>query len=282
MKWTMLLPAAILLLTAAVLLAGCRSTAAVEDDPSTTGASAAPATDAPRTDAGAVLRFHSFDGGGPDYTAVIDDESILRCERRVEYNDPNHAQLDGAGFDVYFDFFGCKAGQTRVTVQERSPLTGNYDTVYQAVVNDALHVELQELYTEDLDAALIGRPTLAIELGSRTVYAQFEENEAADALIAQMEHTSFGLFFEDRDGFAKAALWGGDEIAREDAEQQVAVGDVFLCRSEDGEDLFCICYAAQTTVCTKLAHIEADGAELLAHFGDAEYTEGVMWLEYPE
>ncbi|MBR3737177.1 MAG: hypothetical protein IKN26_00420 [Eubacterium sp.] len=46
----------------------------------------------------AELRFSSFDGGGPEYKVLIDDESVLTAELTREYYSPNHAEQCGSGY----------------------------------------------------------------------------------------------------------------------------------------------------------------------------------------
>lgn len=285
MKWIWLITAAVVF-ASSLLLAGCRKPGGIENDPGANdpGSSAGtPSIDAPRAQISATLRFDSFDGGGPAFSAKLADEGIVGVDSYTRYAREDHDQLDGAAFDAVFDFYGIRAGETTLTIEERSPLIGNYDRVYRVTVDDALQVTLEELYTNDLDAeASTGTPVLAIDLGIRTIYANFADNDAARALIDQMQNTNFGLFFEDLGGYAKSTMLGGDEIAREDTEQQVRPGDVVLLRNDEGDDCFCICYAEQTVTCSVLAHIELTADELLELFGAAEYTEGLMWLEYGE
>ena len=63
----------------------------------------------------AVLSFHSFDGGGPEFHAVLASD-IVSIEQEKEYAKPNHEELDGAGFTVTFTFTGIKPGETVLTI----------------------------------------------------------------------------------------------------------------------------------------------------------------------
>ncbi len=97
------------------------------------------------TGAETVLRFSSFDGGGPEYDAEIGDAAILSVLQRREYNDPDHDQLDGAPYNVLFSFFGLRPGVTAVTISSYSPIDGESETlVYTAEVDDALNVTLTQ------------------------------------------------------------------------------------------------------------------------------------------
>ena len=63
----------------------------------------------------ASLEFHSFDGG-PSFTAILEDSSIVSVKETTKYSKANHAELHGAGFTVTFTFdepivsFACVYG----------------------------------------------------------------------------------------------------------------------------------------------------------------------------
>ena len=97
----------------------------------------------------AFLTFDSFDGGGPSYRAAVDDPEVVSVEQTARYGDPDHESMDGAGFTVTFAFTGRKAGQTRVTISARSPLTEDEDFTYTVTVDKALNVTLEEAPPED-------------------------------------------------------------------------------------------------------------------------------------
>ena len=99
----------------------------------------------------AILSFHSFDGGGPEYGIVLDSD-IVSWNSAREYNDANHDELDGAAYQVVFTFTGVKPGEATMTVEERSPIGGNLDHVYAVKVDDDLNVTVDLLTTTDLDA----------------------------------------------------------------------------------------------------------------------------------
>lgn len=99
----------------------------------------------------AMLSFHAFDGGGPEYGIVLDSD-IVSWNSAREYNDANHDELDGAAYQVVFTFTGVKPGEATMTVEERSPIGGNLDHVYAVKVDDDLNVTVDFLTTTDLDA----------------------------------------------------------------------------------------------------------------------------------
>ena len=94
----------------------------------------------------ATLTFHSFDGGGPHYSVVLDSD-IVSCQKEKRYNKPDHKRLKGAGYDVVFTFTGLKAGETVVTVQKRSPVKEklNEDRLYKLKVDNGLNVKIEAL-----------------------------------------------------------------------------------------------------------------------------------------
>ena len=93
----------------------------------------------------AKLTYHSFEGGGPEYSAEIEDGQILFCSSRRYYADDDHEELDGAGYDVVLIFTGLKSGETDVTITCFSPIDGNYEEKYHATVNEDLDVTLEAI-----------------------------------------------------------------------------------------------------------------------------------------
>ncbi len=98
----------------------------------------------------AILSFHSFDGGGPEYNITLDSD-IVSWDSAREYFDANHEELDGAAYQVIFTFTGIRPGETTMTVEERSPIGGNLDHVYAVKVDHDLNVAVELLATTDLD-----------------------------------------------------------------------------------------------------------------------------------
>lgn len=97
----------------------------------------------------AKLEFHSFDGGGPEYSVEIEDSSVVKYERANKYNKPNHAEMEGSGYTVTFTFTGLKPGATTATVKARSPIGENFDTVYEIIVDKSLKVSVNERETKE-------------------------------------------------------------------------------------------------------------------------------------
>ena len=90
------------------------------------------------------MTFDSFDGGGPQYSIMIEDPEIVSYERQTEYNNPDHEMMDGAGYDVTFVFTGRKPGMTMMTISARSPIGDNYDIEYVVTVNEELEIFIEE------------------------------------------------------------------------------------------------------------------------------------------
>ena len=98
------------------------------------------------------LSFHSFDGGGPSFDAIIEDESIVKYDYDKKYTKPKHAYMAGAGYNVYFKLKGLKPGATTVKIEARSPIAGNFDYIYDVKVNNELKICVKLRETIDIDA----------------------------------------------------------------------------------------------------------------------------------
>lgn len=96
------------------------------------------------TGAEATLTFDSFDGGGPEYSIVLDSD-IVSYERTTKYKKSDHGQLDGAGYTVTYTFTGITPGETGMTVEERSPICGDMDHRYSVKVDCDLTVTIEQL-----------------------------------------------------------------------------------------------------------------------------------------
>ena len=242
------------------------------------GSSQGQVTDVDPPEGAAVLSFHSFDGGGPEYGAVIEDPSVVSCSIAHEYSDPDHEMLDGAAFTVLLTFTGLKPGETTVTVSARSPIADNFDSVYSAVVDEDLRVTLTELSTRPVqEEAVRPTPVLVIEANDAVFYAVPEENEAADALVEALSSEFLALELRD-DGSTQKT---GDlpwTLPADDAEITTEPGDVLLC---GGEQLG-ISYGEDIQSLTRVARIDSvTGQELVAALGDGDVTV-ILWVEWSE
>lgn len=98
----------------------------------------------------AVLYFNSFDGGGPSYNVKIEDKSIVAYSQKHYYFNPDHDSMCGSGYEVKISFDGLKPGETTATVQCRSSIADNYDSIYDITVDENLTVTVTERERENL------------------------------------------------------------------------------------------------------------------------------------
>ena len=95
-----------------------------------------------KTDASAaILEFDSFDGGGPEFTVILDSDIVSYTSKR-QYYKKDHEEMTGAGYVVIFTFTGEKPGKAEMTIEERSPISDNLDHHYTVTVDSTLHVEI--------------------------------------------------------------------------------------------------------------------------------------------
>ena len=94
--------------------------------------------------AGAILTFSSFDGGGPEYSVVLSSD-IVSYKSSVKYSKAKHKELNGAGYTVTYTFTGLTPGETEMTVEERSPLCGDRDHRYSVKVDNDMKVTIELL-----------------------------------------------------------------------------------------------------------------------------------------
>ena len=104
--------------------------------------------DEPKAGKTAELRFHSFDGGGPEYDFSIENPEIADYSTERKYNKPDHEELDGAGYDIVLTITGKKAGETVLTASYSSPIGDNGVEKYRVTVADDLSVTANQLTDE--------------------------------------------------------------------------------------------------------------------------------------
>lgn len=83
----------------------------------------------------ATLEFDSFDGGGPEYTAEIEDKNIAEFSKEKKYDKPDHDETDGAGYKVIYTISGKTPGKTRLTVSCTMQGSKEGDSVYEVTVS---------------------------------------------------------------------------------------------------------------------------------------------------
>ena len=104
--------------------------------------------DEPKAGKTAELRFHSFDGGGPEYDFSIENPEIADYSTERKYSKPDHEELDGAGYDIVLTITGKKAGETVLTASYSSPIGDNGVEKYRVTVADDLSVTANQLTDE--------------------------------------------------------------------------------------------------------------------------------------
>ena len=141
----------------------------------------------------AELTFSSFDGGGHEYTAEIEDPSILTCTSVRDYGERDELE-DGSPYRMIFTFTGLKPGTTGVNIYGRSPIIENDDASYTAVVDEDLTVTLRAeralstffLYRNgeiNYDSYRITREQDGYYVSVNEGEAQSMDRETADALM---------------------------------------------------------------------------------------------------
>lgn len=227
----------------------------------------------------ATLTFRSFDGGGPTFETELDSD-IVTCTRRTEYAKPNHQELDGAGFQVVFTFTGVKAGETTLTVKERSPIGVSRDHRYAIRVDGDLNATVEKIETIDWneeEEAIWPVPTLVIEVNGRIFYADLADNPSAQAFIEQLSSGPIEVQMHDYGNFEKVGPlpWA---LPRSDETVTTQPGDVILYQG----DQITIYYDENTWDFTRLAKIgNVSHEQLLDALGDGDATV-TFWIEWSE
>lgn len=98
-----------------------------------------------------ILTFNSFDGGGPEYSIVLDSD-IVSYRSSVSYAKPDHSEMTGAGYTITYTFTGIIPGETEMTVEERSPVDIDKDHRYFVKVDNDLKVTIEELAVTEPDS----------------------------------------------------------------------------------------------------------------------------------
>ena len=134
----------------------------------------------------AVLSFESFDGGGPEFHVIIDDENIVTCRQNIRYNSPDHDVMTGAGKNVVIVFTGVNAGETKVLIEERSPIADNLDRRYKVVVDDERNVHIEEISVKDISEM---PEDMRLYIQGEEVPVTWEENASIEELKSMLPVT---------------------------------------------------------------------------------------------
>ncbi len=102
-----------------------------------------------RSERTARLTFSSFRGGGPVYSLIIGDPSIVSCSKSTSHGILNR-NAKGTGYDVTFKLKGLRPGKTEAKVSFRSPCAGNGDIFYLVSVEEDLTTFAEKIREEDV------------------------------------------------------------------------------------------------------------------------------------
>ena len=258
---------------------GGKSFAEFDDDWTETPA----ATEEPTTEEGnemkqTTLSFDSFDGGGPLFTEVIADESVVTCSGERKYRKPDHEKMNGAGYDMVYTFTGHKPGITLLTVSARSPIADNYDKWYVVSVDEELRVTLSHLGTLDPLNDQVPARWLEIEANGTVFYARPEENDSWEEFAEFLREAPLTLSLHDYGNFEKVGSlpW---EVTRTDTSITTEPGDVILYNG----DQITVYYDTNTWNFTRLAKIPAVTRPMLLDvFGAGDVTVTFRLVEHEE
>ena len=221
------------------------------------------------------LTFSSFDGGGPSYNVVLDKE-IVSYNSEIKYRNPKHAEMEGSGYDVIFTFTGLNQGETKMTVEERSPIAGNFDHIYTVKVDENMNVTIDKLSEKDLDAPS-PTPMLVIRANDKVFYAYFEENESARVFAEKLSEHGITVDMHDYNNFEKVGQlpWS---LPTNDESITTQPGDIILYQGSQ----ITVYYDQNTWDFTRLAKINyVTKEELLETLGSGDVTVSfeVEWSE---
>lgn len=89
-----------------------------------------------------ILSFSSFDGGGYEYTAIIENPDLLSINCFREYGSSRKSYETGSAYQMVFRFSGIKPGETRIFITAESPILENYEMTFVVTISEALAVSL--------------------------------------------------------------------------------------------------------------------------------------------
>ena len=228
------------------------------------------------------ITYDSFEGGGLEYTVKIDNPSIISYTeeiRRSSY-DEDGVDIDGAGYDVIFEFTGLQQGETKVTISARSPIADNFDAVYTVKVDQNLNVTMSFMDSADTEEEYdLMEPTasLVMEVNGKIYYPELMDNASAEAFFEKLEEGKLVVDLHDYGNFEKVGSlpW---ELPRNDEKITTVPGDIILYQGNQ----ITIYYDENTWDFTRLAKINyVTKEELLDVLGEGDVTVS-FWLEWSE
>ncbi len=199
----------------------------------------------------AKLMFETFDGGGPEFSVVIEDDMVVDYDKDIRYLDDEHEQENGAGKNVVYEFWGVNPGQTRVLIKERSPIAGNFDRCYKVMVDDNLNVSMEEASVKELNEE---GAAMRLYIGVEEVPVKWETNASVKELSSILPLT---VKLSMYGGFEQVGPLGSD-IPREDEQIRAKAGDIVLYSGNQ----IVLFYGSNEWAYTRLGHMDLPEDEL--------------------
>lgn len=224
------------------------------------------------------LSFESFDGGGPEFKVILEDESIVSYESVRKYSNPDHEAMGGSGYIVRFSFTGLKQGETDMKIEERSPIADNLDHLYRVKVNDDLQVEIEKLETKDPYQDDM-EPNAFVELrtGDRCFSVELADNSSADAFLEKLKSEEIEVQMHDYGDFEKVGDLPWD-LPTNDEEITTEPGDLILYQGNK----ITVYYDENTWTFTRLGKLNAEPEEIKEAFGGKDDITAEFFLEWTE
>ena len=97
----------------------------------------------------ATVTLGSFDGSGTVFKVALDAD-IVTYQQKKKYNSIFHSTQKGSSYTIIYTFKGVTSGETCMTIQQRSPIAGNFDRLYAVKVDEQLHVTITSLEVNHL------------------------------------------------------------------------------------------------------------------------------------
>ena len=211
----------------------------------------------------AELVFHSFDGGGPEFSVVIADPEIVSSVLRSDRNADSDSIDTGTGYHVICTLTGLKPGRTNVTVQERSPIADNRDYIYTVTVGDDLSVTADERGAFEAEGVLAEMKML-INDGEVPVKWLWNDStlELSYMLPVTVKMSMYGGFEQ------VGALTEGFPLPSSDERITTLPGDIVLYSG----DQLVVFYGSNTWEYTRLGIIGLPESELRELLGNGDVT----------
>ena len=228
------------------------------------------------------ITYDSFEGGGSEYTVKIDNPSIISYTEQIRRSsyDEDGVDIDGAGYDVIFEFTGLQQGETKVTIFARSPIADNFDAVYMVNVDQNLNVTMNFMDSADTEEEydpMEPTASLVMEVNGKIYYPELMDNASAEAFFEKLEEGELVVDLHDYGNFEKVGSlpW---ELPRNDEKITTVPGDIILYQGNQ----ITVYYDENTWDFTRLAKINyVTKEELLDVLGEGDVTVS-FWLEWSE